>query len=453
MSNKKHKKRRNAAEQKHRAEHLNNGRKNTSAKDAEHVKNEMSCAECEALLTDYMLELTSEEDTKKVKRHLNACSQCRDVQKELERIESVLSHAELVSPPPDFMKNLHRRLVKEQPVYIFVWNQVKHSLRNAWEWTRHSVPLIPSVVRQWWNSAAFPALKSLAERIGGMPKTWQIGAPVLACVLVVAVISTGIFTHMRSANPSGSGNDQLAVTKSDVARSDENSQGEAVTAGVESLPDSAQQSADPSESPQSDANSENSEQTDNPFDESKEGGTAVSKENPDAVTANESVSDDSALQKAQNPDVVTGDNASIPETAAENAYDSGAITAYSADFNDEAPIVSAPMSAPTGAGGASGGASVRSAKQVAIPSGTMDVYTIKTSNLSQTLSSSGFAGKAIRENGKTVLILTRSEYNQLQNNIFSSGLQGNEDIKYSGSENLRNSYEWDGCFRVEITQR
>lgn len=413
------------------------------------IKSSLSCAECETLLTDFMLDLLPEETVKKIKNHLDACLQCRKAQQELELITSVLTQAEYVSPPPEFMKNLHRRLMKEQPVYLFVWNQIRYFLRKTCQIVGNYGKHFWKVAVQWWNSFMLPVLKSLAERIKKMPKAWQIGAPVLACVFVAAVISTGIFTHMHPTTPGIAGDNQLAVSDNVTSKQKNNSD----AAGGENQKDvnsqlqSTQPSASSQEEKEGDAQSANPSEENGVVSE-----TIIEEKISEMNTVDENVPDFSANEENSNQQ--SGDDAGNAESGAESVaeYDDN-ISAYSAGANDDQLFLAAeaPVQAVTSAGG---GMDARSAKAVSqIPAGTMDVYTIKTSNLSQTLTNSGYAGKAITENGKTVLILTKNEYNQLQKNLLSSDQSNNEEIKYSGAVNLSHSYEWDGCFRVEITQR
>lgn len=480
LSNKKHRKKQKPTGQKSNAAHLNQNGKNSSEKNSEQIRHEMPCLDCEAVLSDYMLSLTSEEDTKKVRRHLNVCSQCRSALEELEMIVSGLSHAELISPPPDFMKNLHRRLAKEQPVYLFVWNKAKHIwnhgevfrksgglvwsyakriwnkirtlwnhgevFRNGgkfvWDWTKRT----SSAVRQWFVSVVVPALKQLAEHIGGMPKAWRIGAPALACILVVAVISTGIFTQMRRSTPNGGISNQLSVSENTSIRSEKKSEESVSPAENGASKDPQLQGSELPELPPNENSDTDEEQVSETSEEQL--GNEGEIDLLESDTENEDVPEDAAQSENEESGEAKGKE-SVPDLASVTAdapQSSDAIVAYSGD----AGINSA---AARSSGG--GGVALHAADMAleSAPSGTMDIYTIKTSDLSKTLANSGFAGKAVTENGKTVLILTKSEYNQLQKNIFSSGQAGKEEIKYSGSSSVKNSYEWDGCFRVEITQR
>lgn len=453
MSNNRRKRRKNSAGRKQGAAQAGQNIKKPQEHYAEQPASGLSCAECEVLLSDYMLELTSDADTKKVKQHLAICPQCQSALQEMELITSVLSQAEQVSPPPDFMKNLHRRLAKEQPVYIFVWNETKHICRKVWYAVCHNSSHALNALRHWFNSAVLPVVKRLAERADGMPKAWRIGAPVLTCVLVAAIISTGIFAHMRSTVPNGAGTEQLAAI-SGSEKQKENQTSDKVTdfgadaeAVTEPQPDG--------EAPQSPQEAENGVQTDGATEPQTGDGTAP------AETASADTAPQDRASASESPAQGHNDKASAQITSTpveggfdEAAEDSGGAEAYSAPAS--APLLASaydfdsvdavPEAAPRSSAGGSGGTAAKTA-------GTMDVYTIKTSDLSLTLSNSGFSGRAISEGGKTVLILTRSEYNRLQTNLLSAARTGNEEIQYTGSASVRNSYEYDNCFRVEITQR
>lgn len=449
MSNKKRKRKKNISAQKRHTVQESGNIKNTNTKVSEESKSEILCAECEELLTDFMLGLLSEENARKIKLHLKACSQCQQAQQELEQIVGVLAHAEPVFPPPDFMKNLHRRLMKEQPIYLFIWNQLKYFVQKSYHIVSDYGTHFGKMVVQWWQSTLFPVLRSAVNRIGKMPKTWQIGAPVLACVFIVAVISTGIFTHMHSTLPGDAGNDQLAVSnnvmekqKSNIDISDDAGQDDRL---------SQQQSMESSASPQGEKKPEDIAQDVSSAAESGEvSDMALAGNMPEENNTKENAPNISASIQVTDSQQ-SGGEAEGAESGAETVSGGGGnISAYSAEVYDEQPL-----SVASASGGGLGGA--RSAKEAPqIPTGTMDVYTIKTSNVSRTLANSGFAGKAINENGKTVLILTKSQYNQLQENLLSSkqtNIDDMEDIKYTGSESLSHSYEWDGCFRVEITHK
>lgn len=241
---------------------------------------------------------------------------------------------------------------------------------------------------------------------------------IIAFVFVMIVVCVFLY--------SCGGSNQLVASDSGIVQQTEDLRADAITEEADLLPTDTQQEGNAAFST-----------------DGERGGLAMQqKDTPRTSTAT----------KIQAPDaVVTGGRAGVSEAISKSAPDDDGIVAYSVGSDTKIPQN---VSTEGGERADSGsGEAGKAFSAPTVPAGTMDVYTIKTSNLSRTLSSSGFTGRAIQESGETVLILSRSEYNQLQNNIFSSGQKGNEEIKYLGHESLRNSYEWDGCFRVEITQR
>lgn len=134
-----------------------------------------TCAQCNALLFDYLSELLDGKTRAQIEGHLSTCPECRKELEEIRAMLSVLGSVEEIPLPLGYAASLHEKLV--------------------------------DVSKEIRGELAPPETESLLQKLGGrfrdfvVHTNWRVAAPaMLAAVLVVSVFSTGLYQAFRNSD-------------------------------------------------------------------------------------------------------------------------------------------------------------------------------------------------------------------------------------------------------------
>ncbi|MBO8170035.1 MAG: DUF4349 domain-containing protein [Thermoanaerobacteraceae bacterium] len=130
----------------------------------------MACQEYQELLSAYIDEVLTEEEQRRLEKHLEQCSDCRQELENLKETVVMLQSLDEVEPPAEFRQQLRQRLEAEQTrLTVERPSLVSRLMRSPW------LPLSVAAMLVLFVVAVF-GINMFVPRVGSMPKADRGGA-------------------------------------------------------------------------------------------------------------------------------------------------------------------------------------------------------------------------------------------------------------------------------------